>query len=737
MKKKRVKIKKSGNGVMIALMLPPEIAQAICIPGGEPLESLHLTLAYIKGIADDEEKKILLQGAISPIADVIAPLLGTIGGIGRFAASESSDGMDVFYASYNSPGLEKLRAAIMKALDDIGLAPVGGHGFTPHITLSYLPPSAPMVQKVLTTPPFAMNKLVLASKKGDRVEFEMNGSIVLKAQPGSSSVHVPSTDWKKVAKKLLTSQGRNDLSDKSFALPKERKYPIHDVIHARNALSRVSQSGTAAEKKKVQEAVYARYPSLDPVKKDSTEEQPGDDAESSPLRLFDMQALVSGMDWELVNCTDDPSIAKEVALSHLEDDPDYYEKLMAGDDYDEDVPLGMNLDLGSGSEREPGYLGLDLFPHDHGTITHDLNLGIPFADQSAKNVRMVNSLHHMEDVDKEDLLGEIGRVLMPGGQFSYEGPEELYNYPDSLAMVDWQSNEEKVEKDGTAQYRQTFERVAQPDAATANDADPRTGVDQFDTLPGEDSLLAVDALGYYWDDAPTSSRGNLEHGYLSQGASVDKGGPGSGPHAQGRSVNHQDKLKEAKEKYQNAKQQEDHARQSYSQSRGSDQAKNTLRAAMSMRQARQDEVRYHERALEHNYGHKAPVFHSKDGKVGSIAIAKADKQKQIVYGVILTPDEIDAQEDFMNADDIEAAAHKYLEKSRVIGSRHAKPTDAFPVESYIAPQDLQFDGGPYGPQLVKKGAWVLGVKVPDPAEWEKVATGEYQGFSVGGFGLRE
>ena len=46
------------------------------------------------------------------------------------------------------------------------------------------------------------------------------------------------------------------------ALPDERKYPIPDIEHARNALARVAQNGTAEEKKKVRAAVEKRYPSL-------------------------------------------------------------------------------------------------------------------------------------------------------------------------------------------------------------------------------------------------------------------------------------------------------------------------------------------------------------------------------------------------------------------------------------------------------------------------------------------
>ena len=61
----------------------------------------------------------------------------------------------------------------------------------------------------------------------------------------------------------LTTKQRKDLSPSDFVFPKERKYPIHDESHARNALARVSQHGTPGEKKKVRAAVRKRYPGIE------------------------------------------------------------------------------------------------------------------------------------------------------------------------------------------------------------------------------------------------------------------------------------------------------------------------------------------------------------------------------------------------------------------------------------------------------------------------------------------
>lgn len=60
---------------------------------------------------------------------------------------------------------------------------------------------------------------------------------------------------------VLTTKARDKLPAKDFALPGGR-YPIHDESHARNALARVSQYGTPAEKAKVRAAVHRKYPNI-------------------------------------------------------------------------------------------------------------------------------------------------------------------------------------------------------------------------------------------------------------------------------------------------------------------------------------------------------------------------------------------------------------------------------------------------------------------------------------------
>jgi 2'-5' RNA ligase len=351
-------VEKGGqhSGIMIALQVPSLVANMLAVPGGEAPERLHVTLAYVPGAAEDTEMMMRIMAAISPLAQTLAPLKGWIGGTGRFLPSESSDGKSVFYASFNSPGLEALRHAVVSALEALDVPISRAHGYTPHITLAYVEPeAADPVSPIGGLPTFEMDAMILAANELGNL-FPFLGTIVLKGSPTSSQVHV-------------------------------------------------------------------------------------------------------------------------------------------------NVPLG-----------------------------------------GEKKKKLAESME----------------------------PPEVNNL--EVKMLDAATGEDDEEEDETV----------------------------------------VKAI-----------------------------------------------------------------------------------------------------------------------------IRKMDRMKQIVYGVVLTPNEIDDQEDWMTPEDIEDTAHRYLIKSRVVGKNHSHVAGAVPVESFIAPADFYMDGGPYGPQLVKKGAWVLAVKVQDSKEWERVMNGDYQAFSVGGFGARD
>jgi len=75
---------------------------------------------------------------------------------------------------------------------------------------------------------------------------------------------------------VLKASARKRMPSSSFALPGKGEgpggkgagsYPINDAAHARNALARVAQHGTSAEKAQVRAKVKAKYPNIGKAKK--------------------------------------------------------------------------------------------------------------------------------------------------------------------------------------------------------------------------------------------------------------------------------------------------------------------------------------------------------------------------------------------------------------------------------------------------------------------------------------
>ena len=127
-------------------------------------------------------------------------------------------------------------------------------------------------------------------------------------------------------------------------------------------------------------------------------------------------------------------------------------------------------------------------------------------------------------------------------------------------------------------------------------------------------------------------------------------------------------------------------------------------------------------------------------------IAKVDAAHQVAFGVVLEPrtaDDPDTQGDWYTAEDIELAAHGFLEAvAKGAGGADLMHQDdgggpliGFPVESFIAPVDFVWGDGDRT-EIVKAGSWVMGVHYPDPEIWAGVVKGELGAFSVWGKGMR-
>ncbi len=107
--------------------------------------------------------------------------------------------------------------------------------------------------------------------------------------------------------------------------------------------------------------------------------------------------------------------------------------------------------------------------------------------------------------------------------------------------------------------------------------------------------------------------------------------------------------------------------------------------------------------------------------------------ERFVLGIVLQPEEVDAQKDIYSAAEIRAAAHRFMEEFQDIGLMHKMRVNGAVkiVESYLAPTDLTIAGA-----QVKQGTWLLGVHVLSDALWEDVRDGKLTGFSIGGSARR-
>ncbi|MGH7274635.1 MAG: 2'-5' RNA ligase family protein, partial [Nitrospiria bacterium] len=152
---------KAHSGVMVAFMLPPQYTKQLAIflevlPEScqiVPANELHLTLAYLGNAVDLEGQRKAIKETLTVLAEETLELIGRIGGFGRFLTNEA-DGTNAIYASFDAPELPAFRQKLVERLAGAGLDVANNHGFTPHITLCYLPADATTPD--LIVPPLEM-----------------------------------------------------------------------------------------------------------------------------------------------------------------------------------------------------------------------------------------------------------------------------------------------------------------------------------------------------------------------------------------------------------------------------------------------------------------------------------------------------------------------------------------------------------------------------------------------------
>ena len=107
---------------------------------------------------------------------------------------------------------------------------------------------------------------------------------------------------------------------------------------------------------------------------------------------------------------------------------------------------------------------------------------------------------------------------------------------------------------------------------------------------------------------------------------------------------------------------------------------------------------------------------------------KKDATEHIVYGVVWEPETTDSQDDIISEDEIRKAAYQFMEETQIFKVNHeGNEVSTRILENFIAPDDFVVNGLP-----VKKGSWVLAVRVLNQNVWQGITNGLLTGYSVAG-----
>lgn len=126
-----------STGAMLALYPDRQAAEDLAVPGGEPVEELHVTVAYL-GKAAGVDINAMMAAALRVTRNRPA-IQAAVSGHARFT---SGDEGDVVVALVDSPVIEQLRRDVVDALQREGITLPQEHGYTAHCTLQYLPEDA-------------------------------------------------------------------------------------------------------------------------------------------------------------------------------------------------------------------------------------------------------------------------------------------------------------------------------------------------------------------------------------------------------------------------------------------------------------------------------------------------------------------------------------------------------------------------------------------------------------------
>ena len=120
-------------------------------------------------------------------------------------------------------------------------------------------------------------------------------------------------------------------------------------------------------------------------------------------------------------------------------------------------------------------------------------------------------------------------------------------------------------------------------------------------------------------------------------------------------------------------------------------------------------------------------------------VVKIDAAQQKIWCVVMEPLVEDTQGDFEHPEDIEPAAHRFLEDYRLhktnLGHSHERPLtdeEAILCEHYVTTAPTRI-----GATTVPAGTWMQVLHVKSAPIWDQIVKGEITGVSFGGTGTRK
>jgi hypothetical protein len=118
-------------------------------------------------------------------------------------------------------------------------------------------------------------------------------------------------------------------------------------------------------------------------------------------------------------------------------------------------------------------------------------------------------------------------------------------------------------------------------------------------------------------------------------------------------------------------------------------------------------------------------------------VVKAEEKndERYVFGVVLVPNEPDAQGDIYDEKEVEKACHSFLEHfgGKIKIMHKGQPVDGvIPIENYVTKQPED-----WGTEVLPMGTWMLATRVKNDDVWQDVLDDTFTGYSMGGTALRE